>query len=429
MGSETDALLALVEAVGIGLLIGIERERNAPVADGIAAAGVRTFAVASLAGALAMFAGGAPVLIAVLVVVGAVRIASQMASEQPSGGLTTTLALLSAVLLGALSTMTMLVAASAAVAVASLLAAREALHGFSRTVLSAHELRDGLILGVAVLVILPVLPNVEIGPNGTLNPRTLFLIVVLVMAIGATGHIATRLLGPRLGLPLGGFLSGFVSSTSTVAALGQRAAEHPTQEAGATAGAILSSVSSVAVLGVVLGASSSAMLAAGSPVLLGAGVVAAAHGAFAFVRAMRAGSKADALDVAGPVFSVLGALRFAAVVAAVMVVAATANAVFGSAAAGLSIALAGLVSTTSAAVALGAMISAGQVSPAEGAIALAAALSANIVVRIVFALRVGPAGYRTAVALNLALQLAGLWALWWLTADTADWLPRIALLD
>ena len=425
MEPETGALLALVEAIGIGLLIGIERERNAPAADGAASAGVRTFAMASRAGPLAILAGGAAVLIGVMVVTAGVRIAAQGTADQTSAGLATALALLTVVLLGGLATTTTLVAASAAVALASLLAARDLLRGFSRRVLSGHELRDGLVLGVAVLVILPVLPDMEIGPGGTLNPRTLFLIVVLVTAIGATGHIASRLLGPRLGLPLGGFLSGFVSSTSTVAALGARASEHPEQAPGAAAGAILSSASSVAVLGVVLGASSSSMLAAGLPVLIGAGVVAAAHGALAFLRAMRAAPSAEALDLAGPVFSVTGALRFAAVVAAVMLASATISEAFGTAAAVASVALAGLVSTTAAAVELGAMISAGQVGAAEGALALAAALGANIALRIAFALRIGPARYRAAIGLNLALQLAGLWALWWLTGQTPDWIPHL----
>ncbi|MBX8803266.1 hypothetical protein HBA92_21300 [Ochrobactrum sp. MR28] len=50
-------------------------------------------------------------------------------------------------------------------------------------------------LGVSILVILPVLPNLNFGPGGALNPRDLFIIVVLVMLIGAAGHIATRVVG------------------------------------------------------------------------------------------------------------------------------------------------------------------------------------------------------------------------------------------
>src|SRR3546814_3528669 len=53
-------------------------------------------------------------------------------------------------------------------------------------------------------LILPLLPDQAVGPFGVLNPRRIWIVVILVMAIGGTGHIAVRALGARFGLPLAG---------------------------------------------------------------------------------------------------------------------------------------------------------------------------------------------------------------------------------
>lgn len=319
-----------------------------------------------------------------------------------------------------------MLAAGAAVVIASTLAARELLRDFSRTVLTAAELRDGLILGVSVLVILPVLPDLDLGPNGALNPRNLFIIVVLVMLIGAVGHIATRVVGARLGLPVSGFLSGFVSSTATIAALGRRARAKPEDAKSAAAGATLSSVSSLTQIGVILFALSPAMFAAGLPVLLGAGLVAGLHGAARFFLTLRGEAKPAALELPSQVFSVKGAVKFALVVAIVMVISSALNDFFGNAAILVTVALAGLVSTNSAAVALASFVSAGQVAAIDGALPLAAALSANSAVRIWIALSSGEPSFRREVTGGLVLQLAVLWAAWWLGGFIWEWTMELS---
>jgi uncharacterized membrane protein (DUF4010 family) len=42
------------------------------------------------------------------------------------------------------------------------------------------------------------------------------------MAVSALGYVALRVVGARHGLPLAGFLSGFISSTATIHAMGRR---------------------------------------------------------------------------------------------------------------------------------------------------------------------------------------------------------------
>ncbi len=414
METDTETFFALAEALGIGLLIGIEREQSAHRAGKEATVGVRSFTLASLVGALSLMAGGVPLLAVALVLVGAVRIVSVVARGDQAAGVTTSLALVAVVLLGALAVETATMAAGVAVVIASLLSAREVLHGFSRRVLTAVELRDGLILGVSILVILPVLPNLDFGPGGALNPRNLFIIVVLVMLIGAAGHLATRVVGARLGLPLSGFLSGFVSSTATIAALGRRADDNPDDARSAAAGATLSSVSSLIQIGVILLALSPAMFTAGLPVLLGAGLAAGLHGAAIFFLTLHGETKPAVVELPEQIFSVKGAVKFALLVATVMLISAVLNDRFGSGAILLAVALAGLVSTNSAAVALASLVAAGQISALEGALPLAAALSANTVVRIWISLRGKAPSYRRTVSGGLVLQLTALWTAWWL---------------
>ena len=422
METTTEPFFALAEALGIGLLIGIEREQSMHSRGKDASAGVRTFALASLIGAISMMVGGVPLLAVAVVTVGISRIVSVALWGDPTTGLTTSFALLVVVLLGALAMETAMLAAGVAVVIASLLAAREVLRGFSRTVLTAAELRDGLILGVSVLVILPVLPDRDFGPGGALNPRTLFIIVVLVMAIGAAGHIATRVVGARLGLPVSGFLSGFVSSTATIAALGRRAGEKPDDVKSAAAGASLSSVSSLIQIGVILFTLSPAMFGAGIPLLLGAGLAAGLHGAAIFFLTLRGEIKPAVLDLPSQVFSVSGAVKFALLVGIVMLVSATLNDYFGNAAILVTVALAGLVSTNSATVALGSLVAAGQIAAMDGALPLAAAVSANTVIRIWIALRSREASFRRAVSVGLVIQLAALWAAWWLGGIVWAWI-------
>lgn len=103
-------------------------------------------------------------------------------------GLTTEIALIGTTLLGGLSIQNPALAASLAVIVACLLAARSGLHRFVRFAITEDELKDALIFAGATLVVLPLIPDRPMGPYGALNPHSIWILVILVMAIGAAGH-------------------------------------------------------------------------------------------------------------------------------------------------------------------------------------------------------------------------------------------------
>jgi hypothetical protein len=220
-------ILNLAVALGIGLLIGAERERRKGAGPSRSPAGIRTFTVTSLAGAVSFIVGGEVLLAVATAGVIILTVAAYWRGHENDPGLTTEIALILTALLGGLAIQQPALAAGIAVVVAVLLAARSRLHRFVSSVLTEDELNDGLIFAGATLVVLPLVPDRPMGPYGALNPHSIWILVILVMAISAAGYIAVRLLGARFGLPIAGLASGFISSTATIGAMGARVAKTP----------------------------------------------------------------------------------------------------------------------------------------------------------------------------------------------------------
>ena len=245
MPAASPLILNLAVALGIGLLIGIDRERRKGIGPDRAAAGIRTFTITSLCGAIAVVAGGDLLLAIVTVGVFVLAALAYWRAQDRDPGLSTEAALVATALLGGLAIHEPALAAGLGVIVAGLLTARTAIHRFVRSVLTEEEVHDGLIFAAATLVVLPLLPDKPLGPYGALNPRTIWIVVVLVMAVSALGYIAVRIVGARFGLPLAGLASGFVSSIATISAMGARATRSGELLRPAAAGAVLSTVATI----------------------------------------------------------------------------------------------------------------------------------------------------------------------------------------
>jgi uncharacterized membrane protein (DUF4010 family) len=249
-------------ALGIGLLIGAERERRKGSGPTRSSTGIRTFATVSLLGAVSLTLGSSTLLaVMALALAGLTAMTLQLSHEQDPG-LTTEAALLLTLLLGGLAMREPAIASGLAVVLTSLLTARNALHRFVSSILSETELNDALILAAAALVLLPLAPDEYLGPFSAWNPRTIWKIVILIMAISATGYISLRVMGPRIGLPITGLTSGFVSSAATISSMGARAAHTPNLLWGAVAGAVLSTVATVIQMAVILEATNQETLLA-----------------------------------------------------------------------------------------------------------------------------------------------------------------------
>lgn len=226
---------SLVAAAGIGLLMGVERERRKVRSAHKGTAGIRTFPLVALLGALGAHLGQPALLAVTGAFVGAAALVGYWRVGDP--GLTTEIALVVAFLLGVLADEDIGLAAAIGVAVTLLLAERTRLHHIARDVLTEDELHDGLLLAACAVIVLPLLPDRGVGPGGALNPVTVWRLAVVVMAIQALGYVALRTLGTRRGLPLAGLIGGFVSSTATISTMGLRARRTPELARAADQGA------------------------------------------------------------------------------------------------------------------------------------------------------------------------------------------------
>ncbi|KQY26537.1 hypothetical protein ASD21_17675 [Caulobacter sp. Root1455] len=402
-------LLNLLVALGVGLLIGTGRERAMDGAMRPADAGVRTFSIAALGGAVAIACGGV-VLLAVLAVAitALVGLSYWRNHEQEGAGLTTEFSLLLTVLAGGLAMKAPSAAGAVAIVTALLLSSRERLHHFVRTVLTEDEVRSALILGAALIVVMPLLPDQQMGPYAALNPKSIWRLVVLVLLIGAIGHLATRVLGSRFGLPISGLASGFVSSSATIGAMGARAAKDPKVMTSAVAGAVLSTVATVLQMAVVVGATSQSALQAMAAPLIGAGLAAAGYGAIFTIAALRTPPPKEAQQ-SDSAFSLSGALIFALTLSVVLLASAALRAEFGETGAILAAAVAGFVDTHAPAISTASLAANGRMPAQDVVIPILAGFTTNTITKIVVATTSGGRAFALRVAPGVVLVAAAAW--------------------
>ncbi len=412
---DNTVLINLAVALGIGLLIGAERERskNSPQNGNgqtdNTLAGIRTFTIASMLGAITSWMNFW-LLFAALVCVAIFAAVAFYVRRDERLGLTTEITLLFTVILGALAMTAPTLAASLAVSAAILLSAKEPIHGFVLGIVTKDELNDFLILAGATLIILPLMPNATMGPFNAVNPHNLWLVVILVMAIGAFGHLALRIIGGRIGLPLVGVVSGFISSIATISAMGHRSREMPALLGSAVAGAVLSSFSTILQITLILAAISQPTLQAlGMPLVFG-GVATLLCGGALTLNALHH-PVADAGKVSQS-FSVKTAFLMAGIIAIVLIVSAGLNQSFGQAGLVVGSAFVGLVDAHAPTVSVASFVASHQLAAADAALPILAAFSFNAVAKIIAAIVSGGKVFAWQVVPSLVIQVAAIWLGW-----------------
>jgi uncharacterized membrane protein (DUF4010 family) len=409
-----DVLLSLSVALGVGLLIGAERERRKGTGPQRAPAGIRTFAVVSLIGAVAMLLGDVTLMTAAALLVGGLTMIAYRrghnGDQDADPGITTEVALLLTCLIGGLATRDAMLAAGMGAALAGLLAARERIHLFVKGVMSERELHDALLFAAAALIVLPLAPDRYLGPFAALNPQTLVTIVVLLMSVSALGYVLKRVLGVRFGLPIAGLVGGFVSSSATIYAMGRRTRTEPALMPGLVAGALLSSLATSIQLAIVVGFIAPDLLIQLALPLLASGVVAAAYAAKFAVAAFKTKVSADAeKGLEGRAFDLLACLSFAGVIAAVSLLSAAINATVGGKGVMAAAFVAGLADAHASAVAAASLVVAGKLAPQTAVYSVLVGYSANALVKGVLAATSGGLPYALRIVPGLALMVASVW--------------------
>jgi uncharacterized membrane protein (DUF4010 family) len=213
-GNGIEALPQFLTSLAIGLLIGLERERNPS-----ARAGLRTFALVTVFGTLMALlsskAGSPWLLIAGMLSVATMIIASYFNNQEEDPGTTTVIALLLGYGLGAMIWYGMAkLAVMLAIGVTALLYFKPELRGFSQK-MTRRDLVAVLQFSVLTFIVLPILPDQSFGPYHAFNPYHAWLMVVLISGISLAGYAALHAAGTRFGALFLGVFGGMASSTAT----------------------------------------------------------------------------------------------------------------------------------------------------------------------------------------------------------------------
>lgn len=353
--------LNLGVSVGLGLLVGLQRQRSAsPIA------GIRTFALLALYGALSALAAralGAWILAAAFLPVAALALAARLGEGRVEGGdagLTTEVALLAVFVIGALPILGQRsVATVAGAAVAVLLHLKPQLHELAGR-LGERDFTAIMQFIVVALVVLPLLPDRNFGPYDAVNLRKAWLLVVLITGLSLAGYIAFKFVGARAGAVASGLLGGLVSSTATTVSFARRTKQAPGLAPLAVLVMILAAAVLVVRVGLLMRVTSPGLFAAATAPLAAWLLVVALVTA---VLARRARGQATAAADLGNPSELRAALAFAAVYLTVLVAVAWAKERFGTAGLFVVALLSGLTDMDAITLSLGRMTRTAELAP------------------------------------------------------------------
>ncbi|MBX9747762.1 MAG: DUF4010 domain-containing protein [Hyphomonadaceae bacterium] len=413
-----DLFQRLAMALGIGFLVGVERawkHRDAP--EGSRAAGLRTHAVIGLSGGVAgamMPMIGQVGFAAVTLAFAAAFVTFKVRESQRDHDLsvTGTIAGLLVFVLGAYAMWgDMRVAAAVGVALAGLLAFKEALHGWLDTI-TWKELRSALLILAATAIALPLLPDRAVDPWGLINLRELWSLTILVAGASFAGYIAVRVLGGDVGVLAGAAAGALVSSTVVTAELGRRVRKGETHAmVGGAAAALAAAISVGRVIALLALTAASVLPIAG--LALGAAVITFAAAAFALRYFDRENVRGDGSQTLRSPLDLVSVGQFALLLGAVIVIGRVVADVFGQAGLLPFAATAGLADVDAVTLAAGSLTRGG-LEPSAAANAVMVAVLMNTLAKGAIAFFTGGwryAGLYFAASLAATIAAAAVWFL------------------
>ncbi len=226
MSPDIETLKILGEALALGLLVGVERYRGRHPGEK-KSAGVRTFAIFCLLGALCGIFATTGFTVITFAAVAALVLVGYYRSPSDSLGLTTEVAALLVFWIGYLLSLHETAAISLGIVLTIFLASKQLLHHFVKAEINEKEFEATLKFLAVVLVVYPILPDRSMGPYEFFNPRQIWGLVILVSTISYVGYFLIRWLGDRRGLLLGSLAGGIVSTTAVTMSLAERARAAP----------------------------------------------------------------------------------------------------------------------------------------------------------------------------------------------------------
>lgn len=272
-------------SLAIGFLVGVERGwKQRAEREGERAAGLRTFALTGLLGGVTallspLAGGGVSTALALAFCLTFILFQVIQAGEEKDNSATSSIAGLSVFALGGCAMLgDQVLAAGAAVSVTAILAFKQGLHSWLRS-LQWSEIRSALLILAATFIVLPLLPSGPLDPWGLIDPRALWLITIAVAGASFCGYAALRVLGERTGPLVSALAGGLVSSTAVTLDLARRVHRQEISAASAATGAALATLVSLARVAVLAAAMSVELIGCLWPVLAAASFALAASAA------------------------------------------------------------------------------------------------------------------------------------------------------
>lgn len=401
-------------ALGLGMLIGLERERTRD--EQRAFAGVRTFSLVALFGAASVYIGehsGLPWIVGLvfLAIAALVVVSYHVTAQDGDIGATTEVSVLITFFIGGLCAWGQVgVAGAIAVAAMLLLALKGWLHDLAQRIEPA-DVEATLKFAIITLIVLPLVPNTNYGPTGleVINPYKTWLMVVLIAGLNFAGYILVKVMGREHGLGITGLLGGLVSSTAVTLSFSQRSRVEP-DLAPVLALAILLAWTVmffrvVVEVGVV-------NLSLAKDLMLGMLLMGAVSLAICFLlwrrgRRGRSTEKAEVESGHNP-FELGEAIKFGGLFAVVIFVASAAQVYFGDTGLYLAGALAGLTDVDAIALSMASLAREDPASSGAAARTIVIAVISNTMVKCGMAIWLGAAPMRrTMIPITGALALSG----------------------
>jgi uncharacterized membrane protein (DUF4010 family) len=415
---------SLALAVMAGMLIGLEREHSrppGPEGGRSFVGGIRTYPLLALIGGTAALLtrsmGPWPLVVSGLGVIALVSLTWVKDAGAGHLGLTTEASALLTFLLGALALTTgvieplsrrVFVVSAISVTVTVLLSSKTQLREFS-TRISRDDVIATLKFLIVAVVVLPVLPNEALGPWGVLNPFRIGLMVALIAGIGFVGYVAMRLWGQGRGLLVTAAIGGLASSTAVTLSSAARARQNTAlAPLAALAVLIASSIMFLRVMGAVFVVERSLFVALVLPLGLMAGTCVGLAIVFAWHGRGQPASESK-VELINP-FELSSALKFGALVVAIMLISRWASETFGAGGTYVTGALAGLADVDAITLTMANGVKSHELPVTVAARTIVLAVSSNTVVKGLMAITLGgrAMGVRVLVAFAVVLAVGAL---------------------
>ena len=236
-------ILGLLISLGIGLILGLEREYD-KLKEEQGFAGIRTFPIVAIIGFIlgnlsTTYTPWLVIIIAAAFLLFLSLSHLSIVQKHLMTGITTNMALFTTLVLGVMvANHLQKEAVATAVVVVTLLSLKTTFNTFIKNITS-EELFAFIKFSIIALLILPFLPNQDYGPEGLLNPFEIGAIIVIVSFLNFIGYFLVKYVGSKRGILLTAILGGLISSTAVAWIYASRSKESPELSKEYAAGIII----------------------------------------------------------------------------------------------------------------------------------------------------------------------------------------------